>query len=440
MTKKLPIVSIVGRQNVGKSTLFNAIIKKKRAIVDPLPGLTRDVIQYDAEYDSVHFTLSDTPGLDLSSSAELSGPILRNAREHLKRSSVILLLMENPAPESFDIDLADIIRKLSLPTIIAVNKMDDSQKLLNMTNFYETGFNDIIPVSALNRFNMKLLMESIIRLLPRSGSAGKDPHISLAIVGRPNSGKSTLLNSFIGFNRSVVSDIPGTTRDSVDEDFAYRKKLVRIIDTAGIRKRSRIKEDVEYYSFTRTQDSVEKSDVVIHIIDAEAGLTDTDKKISDVIIKARKPIIIAINKWDKIEKDHKTFNRFREKLVYSFYRAEDFPIISVSAREKLRINKILDAAFELKERANKKISTPLLNRIVADLQKPGRIPQLGSRLRVYYAVQTDTIPPRFRFFVNNPELFRREIIRYFEKNLQNELDLKGIPIVIHVEGKKRRKS
>jgi GTP-binding protein len=439
MTKKLPIVTIVGRQNVGKSTLFNAIIKKKRAIVDPLPGLTRDVIQYNLEYDSVHFTLSDTPGLDLSSSSELSGPILQNAREHLKRSAVILLLMENPAPESFDIDLADIIRKLSIPTIIAVNKMDDSQKLLNMANFYETGFNEIIPVSALNRFNMQLLMDSITRLLPESGGKGKKPDISLAIVGRPNSGKSTLLNSFIGFNRSVVSDIPGTTRDSVDEDFTYHKKLVRIIDTAGIRKKSRIKEDVEFYSFTRTRNSVEKSDVVIHIIDAEAGLTDTDKKISDEIMKARKPIIIGINKWDKIEKDHTTFNRFRDKLVHSFYRAEDFPIISVSAMEKLRINRLLDAAFELKERANRKISTPLLNRIVAQLQKPGRIPQLGDKLRVYYAVQTDTIPPEFKFFVNNPDLFRREIIRYFEKNLQKELEMKGIPIVIHVEGKKKRK-
>lgn len=439
MTKKLPIVSIVGRQNVGKSTLFNSIIKKKRAIVDSLPGLTRDVIQYDVEYNSVHFTLSDTPGLDLSSSSELSEPILRNAREHLKRSSVILLLMENPAPESFDIDLADIIRKLSIPTIVAVNKMDDSQKFLNMTNFYETGFNEIIPVSALNRFNMKLLMDSILRLLPQSIGRRKNPDISLAIVGRPNSGKSTLLNSFIGFNRSVVSDIPGTTRDSVDEDFIYHKKPVKIIDTAGIRKKSKIKEDIEFYSFTRTRNSIEKSDVVIHIIDAEAGLTDTDKKISDEIMKARKPLIIAINKWDKIEKDHNTFNRFREKLVYSFYKAEDFPIISVSAREKLRINRLLDTAFDLKERANRKISTPLLNKIVTELQKPGKIPQLGNKIRIYYAVQTDTIPPEFKFFVNNPDLFRREITRYFEKNLQKELDMKGIPIIIHIEGKKKRK-
>ena len=435
----LPIVAIVGRRNVGKSTLFNALIRQKKAIVDAVPGLTRDVLSYHVEYKSIIFTLADTPGLDLPDSSALSEPILAIARDYLRKASIIILLMENPAPASFDMDLAEIIRKLAIPVIITVNKIDGPELMENMTNFYEMGFQDIIPVSAKTHFNLSLLMDKILGMLPVKKTARPEPDLKLAIVGRPNSGKSTLLNSFIGYSRAVVSDIPGTTRDSIDEDFIYHNKRITVIDTAGMRKRSRVTDDIDFYSITRAIDSIERSHVVVHLIDAEAGLTETDKKISDEIINAHKPVIIAINKWDLIEKDHTTFDAFTDRLIFKFYKASDFPIISISAKNKLRIHRIIDTALDLKERASRKIETPRLNRLLTRIQASHRIPQLQSTIKIYYATQTDTVPPRFKLFVNKTEYFRKDIVRYFEKELRKELDLKGIPIIIQIEGKKKKK-
>ncbi len=416
--KKLPAVSIVGRQNVGKSTLFNALLKSQKSIVDSFPGLTRDIISSQITHGDVVFTISDTPGLDLASSSELSEQIIENAKEYLSKSSVILLILENPGPDSFDLELMEILRKLSIPTVVAVNKMDSPEKLENMTNFYEMGFNEVIPISAKRKWNIKLLLDNIIPYLPVKKTAVRNPDLKIALVGRPNAGKSTLLNSFMGFERSVVSDIPGTTRDSVDDSFMYHEQLIEIIDTAGIRKKSKINEDIEFYSFTRTIDSLKKCDVAIHLIDATMGLTENDKKISDEIIKSRKPIIIAINKWDEIDKDHRTFNEFREKLIFKFYRAADFPIISISAKNRQRINKLIKTALQLGEKARQRIDTPTLNRVVTELQSKGRIPQLGEKIRIYYSTQIETVPPQFKFFVNNPLLFKRDVVRYFEKSIQ----------------------
>lgn len=439
MNSKSPIVTIVGRQNVGKSTLFNSLIKEKKAIVDPFPGLTRDILTFTISYQSSTFTLSDTPGLDLHNSSELSSPVLENAREHLVKSSVIIFLMENPAPESFDIDLADIIRKLSIPTIVAINKIDNNEQLENMVNFYEMGFHDVLPVSALRRFNLNLLLDNVVTLLPKKTRPIIEPDIKISIVGRPNSGKSTLLNSLIGYNRSVVSETPGTTRDPVDDDFNFQGKRIRIIDTAGIKKKSRIRENVEFYSLTRTIESINKCDIVIHLIDAELGLSETDKKISDEIIKAKKPIVIAINKWDAIEKDDTTFEKFKDKMIFKLYKAEDFPIISISAKNKIRIHKILLTALQLKEKAGIKIGTPTINKIISQIQSSGRVPQLKNKIKIYYATQIKTEPPQFKFFVNNPDYFKKDVVRYFEKSLQKKLDLFGIPVYIYIEGKKKKK-
>ncbi len=439
MTKRPPIVTIVGRQNVGKSTLFNALIRQKKAIVDATPGLTRDIITYDVHHGDASFTLCDTPGLDISDSSELSQAILENARIFLEKSSVIVLLLENPAPSSFDVDLIGIVRKMSLPTIIAVNKMDTTSDFENLSNFYELGFNDILPISALNRVNIGLMLDKIVDQLPVRRLSKGESHMKIAIVGRPNSGKSTLLNSLIGYSRSIVSDIPGTTRDAVDEDFIFYGKKITVIDTAGIRKKSRIKENVDYYSLTRAVESIRRCDVVVHLIDACAGLTETDVKISDEILAAHKPLIIAINKWDAIEKHDKTFDEFKDRLIFKYYRAEDFPIISISARDKLRIHKLVTTALDLHDRASRRIETPRLNKIIEGIQKSHRVPTLGDRLKIYYITQTESMPPKFRLFVNNAELFRKDVVRHLEKALQANLDLKGIPVVLMLEGRKPRK-
>jgi GTP-binding protein len=431
----LPIVAIVGRRNVGKSTLFNALIRQKRAIVDSVPGLTRDIISYDMEHASIVFTLADSPGLDLPDSSMLSDSILSTAKDYLKKASVIILLLENPAPAGFDMDMAGLVRRLSVPVIAVVNKMDGERQLENMANFYEIGFQDIVPVSAKTHFNLALLLDKIIGLLPAKRTIRHESDLKITIVGRPNSGKSTLLNSFIGYNRSVVSEIPGTTRDSVDEDFMYRRKRITVIDTAGIRKKSRIREHIEYYSLDRTRQAIERCDVAVHLIDAPAGLTDTDKKISDEIMRLKKPAIIAINKWDMIEKDHATFKSFTDRLIFQFYKAADFPIIAVSAKNKLRLFRIIDTAMRLKETSHRMTETSTLNRIIAGAASR-QAPQNRGAIKIYYATQVGAAPPRFRFFVNNPAYFKKDSVRYFEKLLQRELGYKGVPIVIQIQGKK----
>jgi GTPase len=438
MTKKLPIAVIVGRQNVGKSTLFNALARQKKAIVDSFPGLTRDILSVTVTHESASFTLSDTPGLDIKDSSELSLAILSNAKSYLEKSSIIIFLLENPNLTPFDFELYELIRKTSIPAIVAVNKMDSNADLENMANFYELGCADILPVSAIRRVNINLLLDKIIDLLPEKKHRTEKSDLKIAIVGRPNSGKSTLLNSFIGETRAVVSDVPGTTRDSVDEDFLFHGKRINIIDTAGLRKNSRIKGNVEFYSKTRTLESIRKSDVVIHLLDARAGITETDKKICDVILEANKPLIIALNKWDMITKDTNTFNEFKGEIIFQLYRSEDFPIISISAKEKQRIHKLIETAFELNEKAKRRIDTSKLNRLLEEIQNKRTMPMLGEKLKIYYATQIETIPPRFKFFVNNAEFFKRDIIRHLQKILQKELDIKGVPVLITVEGRKKR--
>jgi GTP-binding protein len=261
----------------------------------------------------------------------------------------------------------------------------------------------------------------------------------LAIVGRPNSGKSTLLNALTGYERSVVSDVPGTTRDSIDETVVFHKSLIQVIDTAGIRRKKHDLENIEYYSLTRTIESIRRCDVAVHLIDAVQGLTETDKKISDEILKAKKPILIAINKWDAVEKDERTFDEYREKLRFKFYRTGDFPLISISAKDKTRIHKLLVTAMDLHGRASTSIETPRLNRFIEGLQKSGRLPQLGHKIKVLYATQVNAGPPEFLFFVNKKENFRVEAVRYFEKELRREFNLSGVPISIRIEDRTKKK-
>ncbi|HEY1406777.1 MAG TPA: ribosome biogenesis GTPase Der [Spirochaetota bacterium] len=439
MSNALPIVSIAGRRNVGKSTLFNALVRSKIAIVDDFPGLTRDILTYRVTHNDQSFILCDTPGLDLPDDADLSEKILANAHEHLSKSAAVILLLENPSIAPFDHDLIELLRKMSIPTIVAVNKMDSPENLENMSGFYETGLSDILPISAKFRKNLDLLTDKVIASIPEISHREENADLRIAIVGRPNAGKSTLLNAFLGYDRSIVSDVPGTTRDSVNESFTFQGKRIEVIDTAGLRKRSKIKEDFEFFSISRTIESIHNCDLVFHLVDATQGLCDNDKKIADEIIEARRPMIIALNKWDLIEKDTKTFEEFKEELVYSFYRAADFPIISISAKDKQRIHKLMTTAIEISEKASRRIETGKLNRALEEIAKSGRLPGFGTKYKVYYATQIDTIPPQFKFFVNKADQFRSDVVRFFEKEFQRMMDLKGVPIIIKIEGKEKGK-
>lgn len=435
MSESLPIISIAGRRNVGKSTLFNALLHSKIAIVDDMPGLTRDILTYRLNINGSSYLLSDTPGLDLPPDAVLSEKIISSAQTYLLRSSLVILLLENPNVEPFDLDLINYLRKKGIKTLVAVNKMDTMKDMENMSNFYETGLDDILPLSAKFRINIHLLTEKIEELVPTPHAKEHESDIKIALVGRPNAGKSTMLNSFLGFERSIVSSVPGTTRDSVNDSFTYNDKRIEIIDTAGLRKKSRVLESVEFFSVSRAIDSIKHCDVVIHIIDAKEGLCDTDKKIADIIVESRKPLIIALNKWDAIVKDDHTFEKYKDKLIDKFYRAVDFPIISVSATEKQRLFRLITTALELKEKASRRIETSKLNKALESIVKSGRLPGFGTKYKVYYATQINEIPPRFKLFVNNTDHFRSDVIRFFEKEFQRMMDLEGIPVSITLEGK-----
>ncbi len=439
MNHHLPIISIIGRQNVGKSTLFNALIGEKKSIVDSHPGLTRDIISFTVEHKGAAFTFSDTPGLDLSGDSELSRPILEAAHSQLGRSSLIVLLLENPGPAPFDYSLVELARKLAIPSVIAVNKMDHDEDLHNMAHFYEMGLDDIVPISALRKRNITLLLDKITALLPRKQRNEKVPAVKIAVVGRPNSGKSTLLNAFMGYERAVVSEIPGTTRDAVDGDFMFHGKKIRITDTAGLRRKSKVGSDIEFFSVTRTMEAIRRSDVVIHMVDATLGLTENDKKISDEILKAGKCVIIAVNKWDAIEKNAGTFNEYRDKIIFTYYRAEDFPIISISASKKQRIHKLVTMALDLHERSAKHVQTPELNRMLEEIQRGKRNPLLGESVKIYYGTQIGTQPPRFKLFTNRPDLFKKDLVRYVQKSLQDVLGLQGVPVTIEIEGRRQEK-
>ncbi|MGQ9843339.1 MAG: ribosome biogenesis GTPase Der [Spirochaetota bacterium] len=433
--KELPVVSIVGRQNVGKSTLFNTIIKQRKAIVDKHPGLTRDVVSYMLQYHDVSFIINDTPGLDLEPEATLSKDIKQVSFHHLQSTDVFVLLFEKPDIASYDYELIELVRKFNKPYIIAINKIDHKEDMECLPNFYELG-QEFIPISALHKRNIDLLLNTIVSNIPHKKQKTVEIDCKIALVGRPNSGKSTLLNAFLGYQRAIVSEIPGTTRDSIDETFKFHGKTIMIIDTAGIRRESRIDNTIEYYAVVRSKEAIDKADIIVHLIDATSGITETDKKIADIIMQSHKPSVLAINKWDCIEKDHTTFDIYKDRIIFKYYRATDFPIISISALQKLRIHKLLQTALEINTRAKQKVETSKINIILENVQKRHAMPLLGGELKIYYATQTSLSPPVIRLFVNKPELFRKDVARFLEKTLQQALNWHGIPIVFEVSGRK----
>ncbi len=445
--KSLPIVTIVGRQNVGKSTLFNALLRAQSAITQNSPGVTRDVLQKLVERSEFKspFYLCDTPGLDIENLDEINTEILEISFEHLRRSDLIIHVLDHKDLRPYDHKLVALFKKdeelKQIPVLSVVNKVDTDVDEYDLEPFYQLGLNEIVPIAAVGRRNFALLFDKINFLLPSSSKTPDSAYCRIAIIGKPNSGKSSLLNTFLGFKRAVVSEVPGTTRDSVHDQFMFQEKKIEIIDTAGIRRKSKSGESLEFYSYKRTLFALSEADVVILLLDATKGLGEFDKKIFGEIQEMGKPMILAVNKWDAIpEKESNSWKKYKEKLESRLPILKERPITSLSATEKLRTHKLLELTIELFEKSQKKLTTRALNDWLTNWRGKNKVQKASGRPpKVYYATQVSQVPFKLLFFVNDSKLFPSNVLAFFRKSIVSEFGLEGLSLEIELRNRNESK-
>ena len=431
-----PLVAIVGRPNVGKSTFFNKVVGKKISIVEDYPGVTRDRLYADAEWCGRNFTLIDTGGLELKSTDEMWVHIQKQAEIAIETADVIIFFTDvKTGMNSADEDVAMKLRKSGKPVVLAVNKLDNYNPDL-LYEFYNLGLGEPYGISAEHGLGIGELLDETVSLFPESDDGDKAESIKLAVVGKPNAGKSSLCNKLLGFERTIVSDIAGTTRDAVDTDFSYNGKNYTIIDTAGIRKKKSVEEDLEYYSVLRALGAIRRADVCLIIIDAEAGITEQDVKICGYVHEQGKPSVIVMNKWDLIEKDTNTINKFNDDLKEKLKFMDYIKPIYVSAKTGQRAEKILELADTVLENSRRRITTGQLNDVIFDCVRVNEPPSVnGKRLKILYCTETGISPPTFVFFVNETALMHFSYKRYLENSLRRAFDFSGTPIKLNVREK-----
>ncbi len=438
MTK--PIVALVGRPNVGKSTFFNRLIGERRAIVEDIPGTTRDRIYGDSFWNGREFTVVDTAGL-LFGGEDPSLPfseISRRTREQARvaiaeADGVIFMVDGREGMTTADNEVADILRGAAKPVVLAVNKCDSTERNLDAVEFYALNLGEPIPMSAFHSLGTGDVLDHMVEAFePNEIEEEAERHLHIAIVGRPNVGKSSLLNKLIGQERSVVSAVPGTTRDSIDTDITFYGHRVTLIDTAGIRRAGRIEQGIEQYSVLRTMRAIERCDVALLLIDAEEGITAQDTHIAGMVLDSRKGIAIMVNKWDIVEKDNDTYKAFEDKVRDEFKFIDYAPVLFISALSGQRVSRVIQLAQEIYDQRQKRVPTGELNNFLrqAVLDQPPMAVRKGAHLRLYYAVQPQIDPPVFLFFANDGDLVHWSYGRYLENRLRERYGYGGTPIVI----------
>ena len=440
--KRKPTVAIVGRPNVGKSTFVNRLIGARNSIVHDMPGVTRDRIYFDVEWQNKGFTVIDTGGIIPGDGDDIMVSIFDQARLACEEADRIIFLVDgkdgiNPV----DYDIANILRQSGKPIFLAVNKCDNPDSLLMTSDFYALSVGNPIGISALHGSGgVGDLLDVVTEGFDESEEEEKDGRIRIAIVGRPNAGKSSIVNSLLNTQRVIVSDVSGTTRDSIDSFITYNDKEFVIVDTAGIRKKSKVDYGVEKFAVDRAIRSIRECDVAVLVIDAKEGISDQDKKISSIIIESGKGIIVAINKWDLIEeKKANTINKFEQELAKDIPFLSYAPKIFISALTKQRLGQIFDKSLEVYEQCVKRVSTGLLNKVINEayaLNPPTSFK--GKRLKVLYTTQAAIQPPTFVLFVNNEELLKDSYKRYLENKLREAFGFFGTPIRISVRERKEK--
>jgi GTP-binding protein len=431
-----PVVAIVGRPNVGKSTLFNRLVGGRTAIVEDIPGVTRDRIYRDAEWLGRYFTLVDTGGLDFGGKDDsILGQVRKQVQVAIREAELIIFLVDGKVgPTADDEKLGEILRKSQKPVLLVVNKIEEFQNNQSLYEFYELGLGEPIPVSAANGMNIGDLLDAVIERLPRQEEEIEPDVIKIAVVGRPNVGKSSLVNAILGQERVIVSAVPGTTRDAVDTPFIREGQRYILIDTAGMRKRGSIDQSTERYSVMRSLRAIERSDVSLLLIDATLGVTEQDTKIAGYIMESGKGCIILVNKWDLIEKNDKTMREYEQKIREDLSFMAYAPILFISALTKQRVGKIAELVDFVAEQQSLRVNTSVLNEVIAEAVQVNPPPgDKGKRLKIFYCTQVAVKPPHFVLFVNLPELMHFSYQRYIENVLRKNFGFEGSPLKIGIK-------
>ncbi len=437
-----PLVAIVGRPNVGKSTLFNKICKRRIAIIEDTPGVTRDRIFQDAEWLGYQFVLVDTGGIEPESEDIILAQMRRQAEMAMEAADVILFLTDAKAGlVSADYEVADMLRRTDKPVVLAVNKVENKHDQESVYDFYNLGIGAVHEISAEQSLGLGDLLDEIVSYFDRVQEPEEDATY-IAIVGKPNVGKSSLVNKILGQQRSIVSDIPGTTRDAIDTPFYRDGKKYILTDTAGMRKKGKIERDsVERYSVIRSLAAVRRADIVLTLIDAEQGITEQDVKIAGYVDEEGKPSIIAVNKWDAVEKDTYTIEKYKKDIEVDLAFMTYAPQIYISAKTGQRVDKLFPLMEQCLENANRRISTGLLNDCIREAIAAAEPPTSGGRrLRIYYATQVSTCPPTFVLFVNDVKLMHYSYERYLKNYLRKTFDFSGTPIRMMVRNRNENKN
>lgn len=440
--KRKNIVAVIGRPNVGKSTLFNALAGKDISIVKDTPGITRDRIYQDVEWLNQSFTLIDTGGIEPDSKDIILSQMREQAEIAIETADVILFLCDvKQGPTDADHRVADLLRKSGKPVVLAVNKVDNFQKeMLDTYEFYQLGIGDPHPISAAGRLGIGDLLEEITTLFPKeTREEEEEDAVSVAIIGKPNVGKSSIINKLIGTNRLIVSDIAGTTRDAVDTPVQYYGRNYIFIDTAGLRRKNKIKEELERFMIIRSVSAVERADVCILVIDAEEGVTEQDAKIAGIAHERGKAMIIAVNKWDLVEKDNHTVKEFSDQIRQTLAFAPYAEILFVSAKSGQRLTKLYDLIDAVSENHARRVPTGLLNEVLTQAMVMQQPPSdKGKLLRIYYMTQVAVKPPTFVLFVNDKELMHFSYTRYIENQIRKTFGFQGTPLRFLVREKSRK--
>ncbi len=436
-----PVVAVVGRPNVGKSTFFNKIAGVRISIVEDTPGVTRDRIYADCEWLSHKFTLIDTGGIEPSKDIIMTH-MRAQAQIAIDTADVIIFMLDGKTTYTTgDEEIASMLMRSKKPIILAINKIDQFRIPEHFYDYYNLGLGEPMMISSVNQLNLGDLLDEVVKHFGDNIGADYDEDvIKVAIIGKPNAGKSSILNCILGEDRVIVSEIPGTTRDAIDTPFTYQGDDYVFIDTAGLRRKSKIEDNIERYSMMRTLSAIERSDVCLMVIDAESGVTEQDKRVAGYAHEAGKAIVLVVNKWDLLAKDNHTYSEYekvmREELAYLRYA----PVMFVSAVTKQRIFKVIEQAKLVATEAAKRIPTGTLNDVLNEAIMLNQPPtDKGKRLKIYYMTQTSIKPPTFVIFVNDEELAHFSYIRYIENTLRKNFDFTGTPLHFIIREKKENK-